>query len=63
MTAIAYGFHNSCCSSRSPTRPTRHGLDEMREAVGRRVRFKVALPSEIDSALYDAFGEPLVPSA
>ena len=39
------------------------GLDEIREAVGRRVRFKVALPSEIASALYDAFGDPLVASA
>jgi hypothetical protein len=39
------------------------GLDEVREAVGRRVRFKVALPSEIESALYDAYGEPLVQSA
>ena len=29
----------------------------------RRVKFKVALPSEIDSALYDAYGDPLVASA
>ena len=39
------------------------GLDEIREAVGRRVRFKVALTSEIESALTDAFGEPLAASA
>jgi type IV pilus assembly protein PilB len=34
-------------------------LDAVREAAGRGVRFKVALGSEIESALYDAYGEPL----
>jgi hypothetical protein len=39
-------------------------MDEIREAAcRRRVRFKVALQSEIESALREAYGEPLVQSA
>ena len=39
------------------------GLDELREAAGRRVRFRVALQSEVESALMDAFGDPLAAPA
>ncbi len=59
MTAIAYGFHNSVLLVAVADPTDDRGLDEVREAVGRRVRFKVALQSEIESALADAFGEPL----
>ena len=63
VKAIAYGFHNSVLLVAVADPTDEHGLDEIREAVGRRVRFKVALPSEIESALYDAYDEPLVHSA
>jgi hypothetical protein len=63
VKAIGYGFHNSVLLVAVADPTDEAGLDEVREAAGRRVRFKVALPSEIDSALYDAFGEPLVHSA
>jgi hypothetical protein len=39
------------------------GLDAVRESAGRRVRFRVALASEIDAALSEAYGEPLAASA
>ena len=39
------------------------GLDGVRDAAGRRVRFRVALASEIDAALAEAYGEPLAASA
>ena len=39
------------------------GLDAIRDAAGRRVRFHVALASEIDAALREAYGEPLAASA
>jgi type IV pilus assembly protein PilB len=63
VRAIAYAFHNSVLLVAVADPTDEAGLDEVREAAGRRVRFKVALPSEIDSALYDAYGEPLVHSA
>ena len=63
VKAIAYGFHNSVLLVAVADPTDEDGLDEIREAVGRRVRFKVALPSEIESALYDAYGDPLVASA
>lgn len=62
-TAIAYGFANSVLLVAVADPTDDRGLDAIREAAGRRVRFKVALQSEIESALYDAYGEPLVPSA
>jgi hypothetical protein len=63
VTAIAYGFQNSVLLVAVADPTDEDGLDEIREAVGRRVKFKVALPSEIESAHYDAFGDPLVASA
>jgi hypothetical protein len=63
VNAIAYGFHNSVLLVAVADPTDEDGLDEVREAVGRRVKFKVALPSEIESAHYDAFGDPLVASA
>ena len=59
----AYGFANSVLLVAIADPTDDRGLDEVREAAGRRVRFKVALQSEIDSALADAFGEPLVAPA
>ena len=63
VEAIAYGFANSVLLVAVADPTDDHGLDEIREAVGRRVRFKVALASEIESALTDAYGEPLAASA
>ena len=63
VTAVAYGFANSVLLVAVADPTDDRGLDEIREAVGRRVRFKVALASEIKSALTDAFGEPLAASA
>ena len=63
MNAIAFGFHNSVLLVAVADPTDEEGLDEVREAVGRRVKFKVAVPSEIDSALYDAYGDPIVHSA
>ena len=63
VNAIAYGFHNSVLLVAVADPTDEDALDEIREAVGRRVKFKVAVPSEIDSAHYDAFGDPLVASA
>jgi hypothetical protein len=39
------------------------GLDAVSDAAGRRVRFRVALASEVDAALAEAYGEPLAASA
>ena len=63
VKAVAYGIHNSVLLVAVADPTDEDGLDEVRDAVGRRVRFKVAVPSEIESALYDAYGEPLVHSA
>ena len=63
MKAVAHGIHNSVLLVAVADPTDEDGLDEVRDAVGRRVRFKVAVPSEIESALYDAYGEPLVHSA
>jgi len=63
VTAVAYGFHNSLLLVAVADPTDDRGLDEVRDAVGRRVRFKVALASEIESALCDAYGEPLVAPA
>ena len=63
VEAIAYGFANSVLLVAVADPTDDHGLDEIRDAVGRRVRFKVALASEIESALSEAYGEPLAASA
>ena len=63
LNAIAYGFRNSVLLVAVADPTDEDGLDEIRGAVGRRVKFKVALPSEIDAAIYDAFGDPLVTPA
>ena len=39
------------------------GLEAVRESAGRPVRFRVALASEVDAALSEAYGEPLAASA
>jgi type IV pilus assembly protein PilB len=39
------------------------GLDAIRAAAGRLVRFHVALASEVEAALGEAYGEPLAASA
>ena len=62
VKAVAYGIHNSVLLVAVADPTDEDGLDEVRDAVGRRVRFKVAVPSEIE-LLYDAYGEPLVHSA
>jgi type IV pilus assembly protein PilB len=63
VKAIGYGFANSVLLVAVADPTDDRGMDELREAAGRRVRFKVALQSEIDAALEDAFGEPLAASA
>ena len=63
VKAIGYGFANSVLLVAVADPTDDRGLDEVRESTGRRVRFKVALASEIESALYDAYGEPLVTPA
>ena len=63
VKAVAYSFANSVLLVAVADPTDDRGLDEIREAVGRRVRFKVALASEIESALTDAYGEPLAASA
>ena len=63
VQAIGFGFANSVLLVAVSDPTDDRGLDEIREAAGRRVRFKVALQSEIDAALYDAYGDPLVASA
>jgi hypothetical protein len=62
VRAIAFGFHNSMLLVAVADPTDEDGLDEVRETVGRRVKFKVAVPSEIESALYDAFGDPIAQS-
>ncbi|HXV33237.1 MAG TPA: hypothetical protein VD769_04430 [Gaiellaceae bacterium] len=62
-TAIAYGFANSVLLVAVADPTDDRGLDAIREAAGRRVRFKVALGSEIEAAHQDAYGEPLVAPA
>jgi hypothetical protein len=39
------------------------GLDAVRDSASCRVRFRVALASEVDAALSEAYGEPLAASA
>jgi type IV pilus assembly protein PilB len=63
VKAIGYGFANSVLLVAVADPTDDRGMDELREAAGRRVRFKVALGSEIDSALLDAYGDPLAASA
>ena len=63
VKAIPYGFANSVLLIAVADPTDGRGLDEIREAAGRRVRFRVALQSEVESALCDAFGDPLVASA
>jgi hypothetical protein len=63
LKAIPYGFRNSVLLVAVADPTDEDALDEIREAVGRRVKFKVALPSEIESAIYDAFGDPLATPA
>jgi hypothetical protein len=63
VKAIGYAFTNSVLLVAVADPTDDRGLDEVRDAAGRRVRFKVALGSEIDAALLDAYGEPLAASA
>lgn len=58
--AVAYGFAGSflLVAVADPTNDA--GLDAVREAVGRRVRFLVAPASEVVAAQGEAYGEPLV---
>jgi hypothetical protein len=63
VKAIGYGFTNSVLLVAVADPTDDRGLDEVRDAAGRRVRFKVALQSEIDAALIDAYGDPLAASA
>jgi type IV pilus assembly protein PilB len=60
--AMAYAFADEelLVAVADPT--DEHSLHEVRGAVDRRVRFTVAVPSEID-ALSGAFGKPLLRSA
>jgi L-alanine-DL-glutamate epimerase-like enolase superfamily enzyme len=61
--AVAYGFSGSALLVAVADPTDGAALDAIREAAGRRVRFRVALGSEIDAALRDAYGEPLVAPA
>lgn len=60
VKAIGYGFAHSVLLVAVADPTDEAGMDEVREAVSRRVRFKVAVVSEIESALYDAYGDPLL---
>jgi type IV pilus assembly protein PilB len=60
VKAIGYGFAHSVLLVAVADPTDEAGMDEIREAVSRRVRFKVAVGSEIESALYDAYGDPLL---
>jgi Type II secretion system (T2SS), protein E, N-terminal domain len=62
VQAIAYAFDNEelLVAVADPT--DEYGLSEVRGAVDRRVRFTVAVPSEIE-ALSGAFGKRLLQSA
>ena len=62
VRAIAYAFDNDelLVAVADPT--DENGLSEVRGALDRRVRFTVAVPSEIE-ALNGAFGKPLLHSA
>jgi Type II secretion system (T2SS), protein E, N-terminal domain len=62
VKAIGYAFTNSVLLVAVADPTDDRGLDEVRDAAGRRVRFKVALGSEIDAAFLDAYGEPLAAS-
>jgi type IV pilus assembly protein PilB len=57
--AIGYAFANSVLLVAIADPTDDRSMDEIREAVRRRVRFKVALQSEVESALHEAYGEPL----
>jgi Type II secretion system (T2SS), protein E, N-terminal domain len=55
---VAYGFHGThlLVAVADPTNDA--GLDAVREAVGRRLRFFVAPASEVKAAQAEAYGEP-----
>jgi MshEN domain len=63
VQAIGYAIANSVLLVAVADPTDDSGLDEIRDAAGRRVRFKVALQSEIELALHEAYGEPLAASA
>ena len=62
VQAMAYAFDDDelLVAVADPT--DEHGLGEVRDALDRRVRFTVAVPSEIE-ALSGAFGRPLLRTA
>ena len=61
--AIAYGFAGRVLLVAIADPTDDAGMDAVRESTGRNLRFRVALPSEIDAALAEAYGEPLAASA
>lgn len=61
--AVAYRFGSRALLVAVADPTDDAGMDAIRAAAGRRVRFTVALASEIDSALREAYGEPLAASA
>ena len=63
VQAIAYDVDDDALVVAVADPTDEHGLDEVRRATGRRVRFTIAAPSEIESALSGAFSKPLLRSA
>jgi hypothetical protein len=61
--AVAYGFAGRVLLVAIADPTDDAGMDALRESAGRSIRFRVALPSEIDAALAEAYGEPLAASA
>jgi type IV pilus assembly protein PilB len=61
--AVAYGFAGRVLLVAIADPTDDAGMDAVRETADRNVRFRVALPSEIDAALAEAYGEPLAASA
>ena len=61
--AVAYGFVGRVLLVAIADPTDDAGMDALRDAAGRNLRFRVALPSEIDAALSEAYGEPLAASA
>jgi MshEN domain len=57
--AIGYAFANSVLLVAVADPTDDRGMEEVRGAARRRLRFKVALQSEIELALREAYGEPL----
>lgn len=63
VKAVAYAFAGRALMIAVADPTDGPGLDELRESAGRSVRFRVALGSEVEAALRDAYGDPLAAPA